>query len=114
MSKIQSFIKELVFDSEKIKTQVILETSFSKEIRIALSKDQFMKQHKAPLPIIIHLLEGKIILGIGDEKHEMKSNDIVTLEGNVPHDLLAQENSIVRLSLSKHDKIERVESVVKG
>lgn len=110
--KIQSFTTDLVFDTERIQTKVILETSFSKEIRIALSKGQLMKEHKAPFPIVIHVLKGSINLGSEGEIQEMNAGDLITLDANVLHDLKAIESAVIRLTLSKLDKVERVLGVV--
>ncbi|GAL84466.1 hypothetical protein MYP_1694 [Sporocytophaga myxococcoides] len=52
------------------------------------------------------------MLGVKGINHVMKSGDIITLEGDVPHDLTAKENSIARLSLSKHDKVERLKDLI--
>ncbi|MFT4970071.1 MAG: quercetin dioxygenase-like cupin family protein [Chitinophagales bacterium] len=52
-----SFNDNLEFNNQRIVTKVILETSFSKEIRVLLKKGQIMKEHKAPFPIIVHLLD---------------------------------------------------------
>ena len=109
---IASFNDELEFDENRIKTKVLLETSFSKEIRILLKEGQIMKEHKTPFPILIHVLEGEIELGINRTIHLLKSGAIIALEGNVPHDLNAKENSIVRLTLSMQDKVERVNDVI--
>ena len=104
----KSFNRNLDFDENRIVTQVILETSFSKEIRILLKNGQKMKEHKAPLPIIVHILEGRIDFGIEGKTISLEKGDIVTLEGSVSHDLTAIEDSIVRLSLSKLDDASRV------
>ena len=111
---IASFNEELKFDENRITTMVLLETSFSKEIRILLKDGQIMKEHKAPYPILIHVLEGNIELGVAGTIHTMKTGDIIALDANVPHDLTAKENTIIRLTLSKHDKVERLEQVVKS
>jgi len=110
--KIESFIEHLNFNDDKIVTKVILESSFSKEIRILLKKGQTMKEHKAPFPIIVHVLEGEIDFGVQGDIHPLKKGDIITLTGHVPHDLTALKDSIVRLTLSKLDKPERVEKVI--
>jgi quercetin dioxygenase-like cupin family protein len=107
-----SFNDELEFDDNRIKTKVLIETSFSKEIRILLKEGQIMKEHKTPFPILIHLLEGKIELGVNGTIHLLKSGAIIALEGDVPHDLNAKENSIVRLTLTMQDKVERVNNVI--
>ncbi|HLV42738.1 MAG TPA: cupin domain-containing protein [Brumimicrobium sp.] len=106
-----SFYNDFVFTDDKVKVSVVLETSFSREIRIAFKEGQVMKEHKTAFPIVVHLLEGAIEFGVEGEKHQLKKGDILTLEGDVPHDLLAKEESIVRLTLSKLDNPDRVKKV---
>ncbi len=108
--EISSFSRDLEF-GDKIKTQVILESSFSKEIRILLKKGQIMKEHKTPFPIIVHIIDGEIDFDVKGVTHQLKKDAIIALDGNIPHDLTAKTNSIVRLTLSKLDKAERVEKV---
>ena len=111
---LKSFKNEVEFDATRVKTKVLIETSFSIEIQILMSVGQVMKEHKTPFPILIHLLEGNIDLGVQGEIISMKVGDIIALEGDIPHDLTAKENAIIRLTLSKHDKVERLESVLKS
>ena len=109
--KNNSFSNNIEYSDSKVKTEVILETSFSKEIRILLKEGQVMRDHKAPYPIVIHLLEGSIDFGIEGDANRLSKGAILTLEGNVAHNLYAHEDSIVRLTLSKLDKAERVQDV---
>lgn len=108
---IESFNEHLDFQENRIVTKLILETSFSKEIRILLKSGQIMKEHKAPLPIIVHLLEGSINFGIEGDVKLLKKGDLIALDGGVLHDLTAIEDSIVRLTLSKLDDAKRVKNV---
>ncbi len=110
--KIESFNENLNFNDNKIVTKLLLETSFSKEIRILLKQGQIMKEHKAPFPILVHILSGEINFGVQGFMKPLISGDIITLAADIPHDLTAIEDSIVRLTLSKLDKSERVEKVV--
>jgi quercetin dioxygenase-like cupin family protein len=107
--QISSYSEGVTFDKERIETKLILESSFSKEIRVVLKKGQIMKEHQTPFPIVVHLLEGAIDFGAQGVIHPLSMGDIITLEGGIPHDLTATENSVVRLSLSKLDQAERVE-----
>ena len=109
--EIESFNENTDYNDDRIVTKVILESSFSKEIRILLKSGQIMKEHKAPFPIIVHVLEGEIGFGVNGEVYLLKKGAIITLKGNIPHDLTAREDSIVRLTLSKLDTISRVEKV---
>lgn len=112
--EIKSFEDNLAFSDTRILTSVIMETSFSKEIRILLKSGQVMKEHKTPYPITVHILSGEIDFGVEGITHLLKAGTIVSLEGNVKHDLHAKADSVVRLSLSKLDKFERVEDVIKN
>ncbi|SKB70044.1 cupin domain-containing protein [Maribacter arcticus] len=107
-----SFTENLDFNDTKVVIKVLLETSFSKEIRILMKQGQVMKEHKAPFPIIVHILEGEIAFGVEGNVHDLKQGAMLTLEGNVPHDLTAKADSIVRLTLSKQDTADRVKDVV--
>jgi len=110
--EVASFNIDLQF-GEKVSTRVILESPFSKEIRILLKEGQVMKEHQTKFPIVVQVLEGEIDFGVEGEVHNFKSGHILALEGNIPHDLTAIKDSVVRLTLSKSDQVERVENVVK-
>ncbi|MBZ9627532.1 cupin [Psychroflexus sp. CAK1W] len=105
-----NFNEDQIF-SNKIVTKVILESEFSKEIRILLASGQVMKEHQSKFPIMIHLLDGAIDLGVERVSHKLKKGDIIALKANVPHDLSATKDSVIRLSLSKSDSVERVTTV---
>ena len=111
---ITSFYQDIDYNENRVVTKVILESSFSKEIRILLKEGQTMKEHKTAYPIIVQILKGAIDFGVKGSIHSLVEGSIVTLEGNVPHDLTATKDSIVRLTLSNLDKAERVEQVAKN
>lgn len=98
--------------SDKPNIHMMGETPFSKEIRICLGKDAFMKEHQAPAAISIELFSGEIELSTPEETRLMHAGDIVVFEAKVPHSLLAKKNSIVRLSLSKIDSFQRVQNLI--
>lgn len=110
--KTASLRSELIYNEEKVAIKVMMETEIAKEIRILFRKGQTMKEHKAGFPITVEVHQGLIEFGVKGEKLSLVAGDLISLDANVPHDLFAQEDSIVRLTLSKLDTIERVEKVV--
>lgn len=103
----------LEYSQEKVLISVMFDDEIRKEIRIVFSKNQIMKDHKTKFPIIVELVEGSIDFGIEEQVYTLKKGDIIALEGNIMHNLKANENSIVRLSLSKNDNTNRVKGVLK-
>ncbi|MGP1484982.1 MAG: cupin domain-containing protein [Campylobacter sp.] len=90
----------------------LYETNHSKEIRINLQKNSTMKEHRAPGAIMVQVLRGKIDFSIGDDSIILQELDMVSLEANISHALVALEDSIVRLSLSKNDDVSRIFKVL--
>lgn len=111
--KTASLTTDITYKENGPSISVLFETDSTKEIRIVMRKGQHMKEHKTPFPIVVELFEGKLNFGVHGSTHSFSKGDMITLEGNVPHDLTCTEDCIVRLSLSKKDKVERVENLVK-
>lgn len=107
-----SLLKNLEYHESKPMITVLFETSFTKEIRIAMQAGTEMKKHKTSFPIVIEMVEGSLDFGVNDSVLNLEKGDLIALEGGVPHDLKAKTNSIVRLTLTKYDQTDRVEKVI--
>ena len=110
--KSASLRRELQYKGDKVPINVMMETETSKEISILFRKGQAMKEHKAGFPITVEIHQGSITFGVNGEKMILQAGDLISLDANVPHDLHAEEDSIVRLTLSKLDTVERVKKVL--
>lgn len=99
--------------TDKPAISVLFETDTTKEIRILMKKGQEMKEHKTPYPITVEIFEGEINFGVNGENHLIERGAILSLKGDVPHNLTATKDSIIRLTLSKSDKVDRVIGVAK-
>jgi len=108
-----NILKDVTYNDDKPAISILLETSTSKEIRIVFVKDQYMKEHQTPHPITVEMVEGNLDFGVEGEVHNLVKGDILSLDGGVPHDLLAKSKCIVRLTLSKADTLQRVEDVIR-
>ena len=106
-----SILQNVLSDEMKPAVSLLMETDFTKEIRIIFKKDQSMDEHQAPFPITVQIVEGDIDFGVKGEVYRMNRGDLITLSGGVPHDLKALTDSVVRLTLSKKDQAQRVASV---
>lgn len=102
---------DLEYNPKKPLVNVLFETSFTKEIRIAMQEGTEMKEHKTPFPIVVELIEGKVDFGVYNEVLHLKKGNLLALDPSVPHDLKALENSVIRLTLAKNDEAIRVKDV---
>lgn len=107
-----SLFTNLEFNESKPMITVLFETSFTKEIRLAMRAGTQMKKHQTAFPIVVELVDGSLDFGVNDSVYQLKKGDLVALEGSVPHDLKAKTDSVVRLTLTKNDLTERVEKVL--
>lgn len=106
-----NLINSIKKNPHKPSVELLFETEFSKEIRIFLAKGQEMKDHKAPFAIVVELFDGKIDFSVEGAVHKLVKGDMLSLAANIVHNLVAEEDSIVRLTLHKGDKMDRVEDV---
>lgn len=108
-----SFLADIVYGESQPVITPLMESGFSKEIRIVFRTGQSMKAHKTAFPITVMVVAGRIDFGAGEERLVLSSGDVIAVEPNVMHDLHAQEDSVVRLSLHKGDTVARVNGVLK-
>ncbi len=109
--KTASIVDDFSYNDSKPDISVLLETENSKELRIAMKRGQSMKKHQTPFPIIVEIFEGSIDFGVDDQRLHLVKGDILSLEGGKPHDLTSLKDSIIRLSLAKSDRVDRVREV---
>ncbi len=105
--KTAKWFEDVTFD-KGLNIGALIETDTSKEIRIVMPKDEIMKEHKAPGAIVVQILKGHIWFEVEGERYEFKSGDMLSLDAQVPHSLGGLEDSIIRLTLSKIDSVNRV------
>ena len=112
--KTANLYTDLEFNEKRPLINVLFETPFTKEIRIAMHEGTEMKKHKTSFPIVVEVVDGTIDFGVNNEVLNLKKGSLISLDSNIPHDLKALENSIVRLTLTKNDEMSRVEKVIEG
>ncbi len=112
--KKSSLLENLTYNENKVSISVLHETETTKEIRVVMKENQVMKEHKTSFPITVEIFEGAIDFGVNGIIYNLVKGDIVSLEASVPHDLVAKQDSIVRLTLSKLDTVDRVIKVTES
>lgn len=110
--KTAAIYQDVVYNENKPIINVLLETDFTKEIRIVMHQGTEMKEHKTNFPIVVQLLKGTIDFGVQGEIKQLNEGDLIALDANIPHNLKANKHSIIRLTLNKQDRVSRVQNVI--
>ncbi|HDZ5056624.1 TPA: cupin domain-containing protein [Campylobacter jejuni] len=101
------------FYPKEVKINILIDDEHSKEIQILLAKGSVMKEHKASFAIRVQVLSGKIWFEVQEQRFQLNVLDMISLEVNMSHSLGGLEDSIIRLSLNKLDKVQRINAVLK-
>lgn len=109
--EITSILSNIEYGDTKPAIKVLFNNAYVKEIRIVFKAGQEMKEHKTNHPIVVEVVDGDIDFGVSNEVYRLEKGVLIALDPGVPHNLVARMDSIVRLSLSKADSIERVQQV---
>lgn len=110
--QITSLYDQIQYDEQRPALRVMIDNEHTKEIRIVFKTGQEMKEHKTKFPIVIEIVEGQIDFGVDGQRHSLRKGALIALAGDMPHDLKAEQDSVVRLSLSKFDQTSRVTQMV--
>jgi len=115
--KTTKFLEDIRQNENAPAIDMLLESDFTKELRIVFRNGQTMQKHQTPFPIVVELIEGTLDFTIYDgdtapEKLNLEKGDLISVQAGIPHDLSATSDCIARLTLSKGDTKERVDKVI--
>ena len=77
MTELVNFIEGADFSKNKVAIKKLIETPITKEIQISLPKGIAMKEHCAPYPITVMLVQGDLDFYVNDEKFHLKIGDLI-------------------------------------
>ena len=78
----------------------VFKTDGMRIVLIALHKNAEMAKHTAEGMISVQVLEGKILFTTEEQSVELEQGGMVALHQNVPHSVLAKEETIFLLTLT--------------
>ena len=78
----------------------VFKTDGMRIVLIALHKDAEMIKHKADGMISLQVLEGQILFTTEEQSVELGKGQMLALHENVPHSVLAKEETIFLLTLT--------------
>jgi quercetin dioxygenase-like cupin family protein len=89
---------------DSIVSRTFLRGGQNKAILFAFAPGQELSEHTASVPAILHILEGKARLTLGEQTHEAGPGSWAYMPANLPHSIFAhQPVSMLLLMLSGQD-----------
>lgn len=69
-------------------------------VMMAMEGGDAIQEHSAPGVVSVQLLRGHAVLAVGTESFELRAGNLVLLQPGVRHDVRAEEQSVVVLTIS--------------
>lgn len=95
----QALVDATPMNAERLTVQQVFRGDGASVIRLAFQAGQVMREHSAPRPILVQVLEGHITFSIGDEALDLPRGAIVHVDARVMHEVTALEDSHLLLIL---------------
>ena len=87
------------YNDENVVITDLFETSYVKEISIALQVNQVMKEHESEFPLILHVIKGSVTVIMNEKSSDLISGDLILVTAGLRHHIEANENTLLRVSL---------------
>ncbi|MBC8385861.1 MAG: cupin domain-containing protein [Candidatus Cloacimonetes bacterium] len=73
-------------------------------MHLLMKPGQSLKPHKTPVDVAFYILEGNPLILVGEEKMQVKKDDIVESPKNIVHCIYNETDEIVRILVMKLPK----------
>ncbi len=97
---IEQIRDEEIWKSSDRNAITVFKTDVMSIVLIALHKNAELKKHTAAGLINVQVLEGQILFTTDEHAVELNKGQLVTLHANIPHAVLAKEESIFLLTIT--------------
>lgn len=92
--------QEEIWNTSDRNAITVFKTDAMRIVLMAMHKNAELKKHTAPGVISVQVLEGQIMFTTDDVSVELNKGQMITLHENIPHAVLAKEESIFLLTLA--------------
>lgn len=87
----------------RVAPQRILDADRARIMHLAFDAGQELKEHKAPVPILIQVLEGRFTFTVGESTNVLTPGALLHLTAALPHAVLAHEPSRLTITMLRGD-----------
>ena len=94
-------LKQLAqFDDTKPNVQIIARSGHARQILFSFRAGQGLRQHTTSSQIAVQVIAGQLSFTANEESRTVTPGQLVLLEANAPHSLLAENDTILLLTMT--------------
>lgn len=98
--------KEKLVEAIKLQSQSIVSKQIIKKPNgnitlFAFDKDESLTEHTSPYEALVQIVKGKMQITIGGKPFQVEEGEIILLPPDIPHGLVALEETIMLLTMIK-------------
>jgi quercetin dioxygenase-like cupin family protein len=101
MKKVEAREAEAAPNPHGVHTSKVYDHENAQVVYMVLEPGQALKKHITPVDVFFYVLEGKVVVEIGDERQEVEQDTLVESPASIPHLLANQSEGISRVLVVK-------------
>ena len=98
---IEDLRAEIDLSADSTVSKTVFQTDHLKAVLFAFAERQELSEHTAAVPAVLHFLDGRAEVTLGEERLVAVANCLVHLPANLPHSITALEPTRMLLLLLK-------------
>lgn len=87
MSDVQRLTDLVAYQDGSVVSRVVFRNDSGVMTAFAFAEGQGLTEHSSPHDAVVHVVDGRLRITIGDEVHDLAAGDILHLPPSVPHAL---------------------------
>ena len=88
------------FNDNKPNVQIIARSGHARQILFSFRVGQGLREHTTSSQIAVQVVTGRLTFTVADESQILTSGQLVMLEANVPHSVLAESDAVMLLTMT--------------
>jgi quercetin dioxygenase-like cupin family protein len=88
------------FQDERPYVQILSDITTARVVLFAFRKGQELKKHHTSSQLLVQVLRGKVLFSTASSSVEMQAGTLVQLETNVEHNVIAQTDAVMLLTMT--------------
>lgn len=98
---IYKLINEIEYQSSSIVSKQILKKENGNITLFAFGENEELTKHTSPYEAFVQIIEGEMLIEIGEGKFNLQSGDVILMPADIPHGLKALTNVKMLLTMIK-------------